>query len=145
MSIKNLNELKRLQLIFEKEADKFKKLTFSVIYIGKGWTSQPSKSHCFEKHVVPLWQYYGRVDSKEEYDEQMEIVRNSSALEPIQGAQIYSYAGFEGDDLDYFLRIARRAGNLFSKIEALSFSTKLEKEIVEKLQGLRIHEIHGLK
>lgn len=144
MPLKNQNELKRLHRVFEKEADSFKKLLFSVIYIAKGWISEPSKAKLLEKLGVPLWQYYGRVNTQEEHDRQMAIVRTSSALNPIQGAQLYSYAVFEGDDPDLFLRMAKRAGNLFSDTEVLEFKTKQEAEIISKLPGLRPVEIDGL-
>lgn len=145
MSLKNQGELKRLHRAFEKEANSFRKLMLSVVYIAKGWISEPSKAKLLEKFAVPLWQYYGKVETQEEHDRQMAIVRSSSALNPIQGAQLYSYAVFEGDDPDLFLRMAKRAGNLFSDAEILEFRTKQEAEVVSKLPGLRPVEVDGLK
>jgi len=145
MSLKNQGELKRLHRAFEKEANSFRKLMLSVIYVARGWISEPSKAELLEKFAVPLWQYYGRVEAQEEYDRQMAIVRSSSALNPIQGAQIYSYAVFEGDDPSLLLRMAKRAGNLFSDDEITEFRTKQEAEIISDLPGLRPVEVAGLQ
>ena len=145
MSLKNQGELKRLHSAFEKEADSFRNLMLSVIRVAKGWVSEPSKAKLLERFAVPLWQYYGRVETEDEYDRQMAIVRRSNALNPIQGAQLYSYAVFEGDDPQKFMRMAKRAGNLFSDAEIIEFKTKQEAEIVSKLPGLRPVEVDGLQ
>lgn len=145
MTIKNQQELKRLHQAFQTEANAFRGLMLSILYVSKGWISEPQKAELLKGCTVPLWQYYGKFDTQEEFEKQMAIVKSSNALSPIPGAQLYSYAVLEGGDPSLFLRMAKRAGNLFSDSEITEFRTNLEAELLSERSGLREVEVAGVK
>ncbi len=135
----NVSELSRLYKLFEKQAASFDDVSLSFFYVGKDWISDFRFAGELE-HVVPIWQYYGRIDTKEEYQEQMTHVHNADSSKPVNripGAQIYCFASLDGKDTKRFLRMAQRAGNQFSDKEVRSFHTQREQEIIRSLPGLR--------
>ena len=125
---KKKKELLRLARGFEEEASKYHALDLSIIYISEGWVNAEEKL-VEANYAVPLWQYYGKIESDETIRELLNNIKKYNPMYGVPGAKFYAFGVLEGERIDLFLRMAKRAGNIFS-----------EKEI-EKIKSLRVSEI----
>lgn len=111
-------ELIRLQKAFEEEAGKFPDLSLSILYFSQ--EAMPA-DRTFEKpnHQIMLWQYYGQHDGSDASTRQMfeNMQASNLAMAGLRGCQFSCYALLEGEPVAHFIRMAQRAGNLFSDKE----------------------------
>jgi hypothetical protein len=111
-------EVIRLQKAFEAEAGKFPDLSLSILYFSQD--ALPT-DRAFKKpnHQIMLWQYYGQYDGSDgSADQLFENLQTSKlALAGLRGCQFSCYGPLEGEPTAHFIRMAQRAGNLFSKTE----------------------------
>lgn len=118
MSIrKKRRELLRLQEAFEAEAAEFHDLSLSILYLTQ---MKPPVGRKFRKpnHVVMLWQYYGRVDGTYDAEELFANIQNSDITGfGVRGCEFSCFAAVEGAAADRFVRMATRAGSIFSEKE----------------------------
>lgn len=125
---KKRKELKRLLDGYEREADKYHEINFSVVYISGDWVSDESK--LLEKnHSIPLWQYYGKVGTETDVNKLLSNIKNRNEVHGVSGAKFYSFGILEGKSKDLFLRMAKRSGNIFSEKEAYKLQNMTLKEI----------------
>lgn len=125
---KKKKELLRLAKGFEEEASKYHALELSIIYISEGWVNAEEKL-VEANYAVPLWQYYGKIESDETIRELLTNIKQYDPMTGVPGAKFYAFGVLEGERIDLFLRMAKRAGNIFS-----------EKEI-NKIKDLKVSEI----
>lgn len=93
-------------------------------------TQEINKNRIFAKpnHVIMLWQYYGKKDN----ENFLENFKNSDLQWGIRGSELSSFGVIEGKETDLFIKMARRAGSIFSENEADSIKDKILEEIRNK-------------
>jgi len=113
---KKHKELLRLQEAFETEASHFHDLSLSILYLTQ---MKPPKNRTFKSpsHVIVLWQYYGVVNSQYQIAEFFTNVNESDFSIGVRGSEFSCYAALEGPVTDRFIRMAKRAGSVFSDKE----------------------------
>lgn len=117
MSIANKrSELLRLQHVFEKEADQFHDLSLSILYLTQApLFTRPLVS---PNHLVVLWQYYGQLKTEDDINALVANVMTSNLeLAGVRGSQFSCFALLEGSYAKKFMKMAARAGSMFSKDE----------------------------
>lgn len=131
---KKKKELLRLISAFEKEADKFHDIKFSVYFIA---SDGPIDNRKFESpnHTIMLWQYYGKLDSKGGTDKFVNNLKHSDLQWGVRGAKLSSFAVIEGKACDLFARMSKRAGNLFNEKEAALIKSRVVGEIQNNEAG----------
>lgn len=124
-------EINRLIKSFEKEADNFHDIDFHIITINQ---SNHLKDEKFRSpnHAITLWQYMGKLGSKVERDNFDENLKHSDLKWGIRGAELTNFGIIEGTGTNLFVKMAKRAGSLFSESEKLSFKSRLLQEIQEE-------------
>lgn len=136
MSIrKKKKELERLKMAFEEEADSYHDINLSIIYATQNWISREGR---FKQpnHGIPLWQYYGKIESEESIKKLHENIRTSKSKYGVRGSKYSAFAMLEGKKIDLFLRIARRAGKLFSDKESKLIQDQVDIELIENDQDV---------
>src|SRR6185312_15708571 len=112
-------ELLRLQKAFEAEAGKFPDLSLSILYFSQ---EEIPTDRTFRKpnHQIMLWQYYGQYDGSDDSANRLfENVQTSNlARAGLRGCQFSCYGLLDGEPTAHFIRMAQRAGNLFSDKES---------------------------
>lgn len=125
---KKKNEIKRLISSFEREADKFHDLTFSLFYLtNKG----PVDNREFKSpnHTIMLWQYYGKIQTQGGAEKFVANLKNSDLQWGLRGAKFSAFAVIEGNSYALFCRMAKRAGSLFNEKESAALKGRLVSEI----------------
>jgi hypothetical protein len=114
---KKRRELIRLQEAFEAEAAHFHDLSLSILYLAQ---MKPPTNRVFRSpsHVVMLWQYYGLVDGAVDVAKFFDNVQASDLAHlGVRGCEFSCYAALEGPASDRFVKMAMRAGSIFSDKE----------------------------
>jgi hypothetical protein len=118
-------ELIRLQKAFEAEAGKFPDVSLSILYFSQD--ALPTE-RAFRKpnHQIMLWQYFGQYDGSDDSASRLfgNIQASNFAMAGLRGSQFSCYALLEGEPTAYFIRMAQRAGNLFSDRECDRIKTQ---------------------
>jgi hypothetical protein len=111
-------ELIRLQKAFEAEAGKFPDLLLSILYFSQQATP-PDRTFRQPNDQIMLWQYYGQHDGSDVFSQQLfeNMQASHLSMAGLRGCQFSCYALLEGDPTEHFIRMAQRAGNLFSDRE----------------------------
>lgn len=131
MSIrKKKREIKRLIEAFESEAKKFHDIKLSTFYVTQEGASEDRKFHS-SNHAIMLWQYYGTTKKEGGMDEFVEDLKNSDMQWGLRGANLTRFAVVEGDECNLFMRMAKRAANIFSSEERKTIQSGVRKEIIE--------------
>lgn len=133
---KKKSEIERLITAFEREADQFHEISFSMFYIADEGAIDPRE---FESpnHAIMLWQYYGKIDRQTGADRLIRNLKNSNLKWGIRGAKLSAFAVIEGKSCDLFSRMAKRAGNLFNQKESDAIKSRIVDEILEsELDGI---------
>ena len=127
------NEIKRLIDAFEIEAQKFHDLQFSVHYVTQ---EKPNLNKKFvsPNHCIMLWQYYGEIDPSNDVDGFMKNLEKSNLQWGLRGAALTAMGVIEGPEVSLFVRMAKRAGNLFNKKETELIKYRVLNELSEKLK-----------
>ncbi|WDE98798.1 hypothetical protein PQO03_13225 [Lentisphaera profundi] len=122
------SEINRLIKAFEKEADKFHDLKFSLSFIVEDKALNNRRYHK-KNHTIMLWQYYGKIGTEESREQLIEDLRSSDLKWGLRGAESSCFAVVEGEEVDLFIRMARRAGSLFNEKESRKIRTLFETSI----------------
>jgi len=131
MSIrKKKKELEKLRDAFENEADNYHNIDLSIIYATQDWISRDGQ-FAQPNHGIPLWQYYGKIESEESIKQLCENIKTSESKFGVRGSKFSAFAMLEGEKIDLFLRIARRAGKLFSDKELKLIEKNVDLELIE--------------
>jgi hypothetical protein len=131
------DELLRLRKTFEDEAAQFHDLSLSILY----FTQQPplsDRQFRSPNHQIMLWQYYGEVSASDHNDAERLIanLKNSDTGRfGLRGSQFSCFALVEGPRVEHFIRMALRAGSLFSEPEALRIGMKAQKDFQSNSPG----------
>lgn len=130
MSIrKKKKELDKLRIAFENEADSYHNIDLSIIYATQDWVSREGQ-FIQPNHGIPLWQYYGKIQSDESIKELCENIKTSRNKFGVRGSKFSAFAMLEGEKIDLFLRIARRAGKLFTDKELKLIEKNVDLELI---------------
>ncbi len=131
MSIrKKKREIARLIEAFESEAKKFHDVKLSTFYVTQEGASENRKFHS-SNHAIMLWQYYGTTKKEGGVDGLIENLKNSKMQWGIRGADLTRFAVIEGDKCNLFVRMAKRAANIFSSKEREAIRFGVAEEIIE--------------
>jgi len=132
MALQNkLSEIQRLIEAFEIEAGKFHDIQLHTFYITQDGTSIDRKFDP-QNHTIMLWQYYGPIKDVENIDQFITDLQDSDLQWGIRGSALSQYGVIEGDACKLFVRMAIRAGNLFSGDEAWNIKSRIVSEIMEE-------------
>ncbi|GIU26472.1 TIR domain-containing protein [Shewanella sp. MBTL60-007] len=125
---KKKTEIKRLISAFEAEANKFHDLRLSTVYREKNKIVNERR---FERnnHIIMLWQYYGIMSDAHQVT--MDVL-DRHPIWGVLGAELSAYSLLEGETCQLFMRMANRAGALFSEKERDKIKSRQLEELVEK-------------
>ena len=125
---KKRTELERLIKAFETEADKFHDIEFHLYHVTQEGFEADRK---FKQpnHAIMLWQHYGKLGTKSAIEELTSNIEDSNMKWGVKGAKLSQYGLIEGDATNQFVKMAKRAGALFSPEEATEFKFRIIKEI----------------
>jgi len=127
---KKKTELRRLISSFEREADNFHDITFSLFYVtDKG----PVDNRHFKSpnHTIMLWQYYGKIEPQGGAEKFVNNLKHSDLQWGLKGAELSAFAVIEGDSCSLFSRMAKRAGSLFNDKESSVLKSRVVGDIQE--------------
>ncbi len=125
---KKKTEIRRLISSFEREADKFHDITFSIFYVT---AEGPVDNREFKSpnHTIMLWQYYGKIESDGGAEKLVQNIQDSDLQWGLRGAKLSAFAVIEGDSCKLFSRMANRAGSLFNEKESAVLKSRVVGEI----------------
>lgn len=121
-------EIERLIDAFEVEAGKFHDIQFSIDYVTQDEVGL-SRKVAQQNHAVMLWQYYGPIDGKQQIDQLLSNMKESDLKWGLRGAALTQFGVIEGQACQLFVRMATRAGSLFSEEEAQHIKSRVVSEI----------------
>ncbi|SMG10295.1 TIR domain-containing protein [Marivirga sericea] len=121
-------EINRLIKSFESEADQYHDIDFHIYTINQ---SQSTINRKFRRpnHGIMLWQYIGELGSDKALTEFTENLQDSDLKWGVRGAKLTKYGIIEGQGTIQFLKMAKRAGSLFSESETMKFKSRVFQEI----------------
>lgn len=126
-------ELLRLQKLFEAEAAQFHDLSLSIFY----FTQEPvlaTRKFRSPNHTIMLWQYYGQLDDDGSINRLVDNLQNSNiGLAGLRGSEFSCFAAIEGSNVDRFVRMATRAGSIFSEKEIHRIKMRVQKDFASNL------------
>ncbi len=126
---KKRNELLRLQQAFEREAGLFHDLSLSILYFTQSVT--PGRAFRQPNHVIVLWQYYGEVQGEDDMNRLMDnLVSSNIERAGLRGCEVGCYAIVEGPETAKFVRMATRAGAMFSDSEVLRINSRAQADFM---------------
>ncbi len=102
---------------FEAEAAKYHDIRLSTFFVTQNGVSSDRKFSS-PNHTIMLWQYYGLIKPEQDAQHLLTNIRESDFQWGLRGAELSSCAVVEGTTCDLFVRMAKRAGSLFSDKEA---------------------------
>ena len=133
MSLKDkCTEIQRLIDVFEAEAGRFHEIRFHTYYITQDGSLNLTRKFVEPNHAIMLWQYYENLDTEEEIEQLVTNVNNSNLQWGLRGSALTLMGVIEGEATPLFVRMAIRAGSLFSGDEARYFKSRVVSEIQEK-------------
>jgi hypothetical protein len=121
-------ELKRLIKAFEREADKFHDLQLHVFHVTPNGTTD-ERVFAPQNHVIMLWQYYEALEGDEDAEQFIADVQSSDTKWGLRGCSLSQFGVIEGNATALFVRMATRAGCLFSKRETRTIKSRVLSEI----------------
>lgn len=127
---KKKTEIRRLITAFEREADKFHDLSFSIFYVSNDGITD-SRAFSSPNHSIMLWQYYGKIEPENGANELLQDLKDSDFKWGIRGAKLSAFAVLEGESCNLFCRMAKRAASLFNEKESSAVKSRLVDEIIE--------------
>lgn len=135
MSIrKKHKEIRRLIQVFEEEAAMFHDLAFSIYYVSqKG--SNASNSFHEKNHAVMLWQYQGLLGVDKSAEDFASDIKSSDLKWGVRGAELSLFGVIEGESVNRFVRMAKRAGSIFNEKEAREIQRRIVDEISSNLNN----------
>ncbi|MEQ8416032.1 MAG: TIR domain-containing protein [Imperialibacter sp.] len=121
-------EIERLIKAFETEADRFHDIEFHAYVYRQGKTTVDRKFRT-PNHAIMLWQFIGRLETKDDIHKFVKDVNDSNLQWGIRGAELSQLGVIEGPGTNHFVRMAKRAGALFSDEESFAFKARIINEI----------------
>jgi len=133
MSLKDKSaEIQRLVDMFETEAAKFHDIQFHTYHITQNGGPFLSQRFRHPNHAIMLWQYYGKVDLGDKIERFMSNIEQSNLQWGLRGSELTSMGVIEGPGTPLFIRMAARAGSLFSEDESHDIKSRVVSEIMEQ-------------
>lgn len=134
---KNKQELLRLKTAFEAEANLFQDLSLSIFYFAQEGSISGRKFKS-PNHTIMLWQYYGQLGDDDSSLER--LARNWSTsnheIAGLRGSEFSCFAAIEGPRVEHFVRMAVRAGSIFSESEVHRIRMRIQKDFKTNLAHL---------
>jgi hypothetical protein len=127
---KKQGEIRRLILAFEEEAAKFHNLQLNTFSVTQNEIRRDRKFSS-PNHLIMLWQYYGVFKPEQDTQQLFTNIQESDLQWGLRGAQLSSVAVIEGATCELFVRMAMRAGSLFSSKEVATIRSRVLEEIVK--------------
>ncbi|HAR95295.1 MAG TPA: disease resistance protein [Deltaproteobacteria bacterium] len=133
MSLKDKSaEIQRLIDLFETEAGKFHDIEFYTYHIMQNGGPILSKKFKQPNHAIMLWQYYGKIASEGGIERVMGNLERSNLQWGLRGAELTFMGVIEGSGTPLFVRMAARAGSLFTDDESRDIKSRIVSEIQEQ-------------
>lgn len=137
---KQLPEIRRLISAFSKEAEEFHDISFRTYSISKT-EEPPSDKFSSPNHAVMLWQYYGEVNGTDGAETLLADLKSSDMKWGVRGAELTSFGVIQGPTTPLFIRMAKRAGNLFNDKEAATIKSRT----LDDIRKIRPERTDGAK
>jgi hypothetical protein len=133
MSLKDkTTELQRLIEAFELEAAKFHTIAFHTYHVTQEGGPLLTRTFAKPNHAIMLWQYYGLIKSAEDLEQFGRNLKESDFQWGLRGSSMTLTGVIEGEATGLFVRMATRAGSLFSPEESYLIKSKVVSEILDK-------------
>ncbi len=130
MDISNKSkEISRLIKAFEIEADKYHDIEFHTYTLKQTGKSGIERIFKQPNHSIMLWQYIGQLGTEKARNKFLNDLENSDLQWGIRGAKLTKYGVIESSGTNQFLKMAKRAGSLFSDEESREFKSRIIDEI----------------
>ncbi|MEK6258225.1 MAG: disease resistance protein [Planctomycetota bacterium] len=131
MSLSNKSaEMQRLIEAFEIEAGKFHDIQFHTFHITQEQTTFDRK-FAPQNHTIMLWQYYGAIKGDGDIEGFVTNLQDSELQWGLRGSALSLLGVIEGEACQLFVRMATRAGSLFSEEEARHIKSHIISEILD--------------
>lgn len=124
-------EIQRLIKAFETEADKFHEISFHTYPVTQQGCSDIERKFYQPNHTIVLWQYYGLLGSEEDRKRLVKNVSDSDMQWGLRGSALSLIGVIEGDATPLFVRIAKRAAQLFNEEDSRFIKSRVVSEIQE--------------
>lgn len=132
MSLKDKSvEIQRLIEAFEAEAGKFHDVQFHTYHISQVGGPILARTFSHPNHAIMLWQYYGNL-STDDIELFVANLQDSDLQWGLRGAALTFMGVIEGGATSLFVRMATRAGSLFSEKESLYIKSRVVADIQDK-------------
>jgi hypothetical protein len=133
MSLKDkYTEIQRLIEAFETEAGKFHDIQFHIYHITQDGGPILTRKFAHPNHAIMLWQYYGNLDTDDGVERFITNLNDSDLQWGLRGSALTLMGVLEGQATPLFVRMASRAGNLFSEDESRHIKSRVVAEIQNK-------------
>jgi len=133
MSLKDKSvEIQRLINLFETESAKFHDIQFHTYHITQEGGTFLSRRFREPNHAIMLWQYYGKMDTEGGIERFMSNLEQSNLQWGLRGSELTFMGVIEGSGTPLFVRMAARAGSLFSEDESHDIKCRVVSEIQEQ-------------
>lgn len=133
--IDKTSEIQRLVSAFEKEAEAFHDIQFHVYYLTQDDSSFEARRFAQPNHAIALWQYYGVLGGEQDIQRFEKNLKESDLKWGLRGASLNCIGVLEGDATPLFVRMAVRAGSLFSEEESRYIKSRVVREIQDREKG----------
>ena len=132
MSLKDKSiEIQRLIEAFETEAGKFHDIQFHTYHISQVGGPFLTRTFSSPNHAITLWQYYGNL-STDDIERFVANLQDSDLQWGLRGAAFTFIGVIEGEATPLFVRMATRAGSLFSEKESRYIKSRVVTDIQDK-------------
>jgi hypothetical protein len=129
MSLKDKSrEIQRLIEAFEIEAGKFHDIQFHTYHITQDGPDLTCK-FAHPNHAIMLWQYYGNLVTDEDIGQLVTHLHERDMQWGLRGSALTLMGVLEGETTPLFVRMASRAGSLFSEDESRHIKSRVISEI----------------
>lgn len=133
MSLKDKSiEIQRLIEAFEIEAAKFHDIQFHTYHIMQDGGPILTRKFAHPNHAIMLWQYYGNLDTDDDAERFVTNLNDSDLQWGLRGSALTFMGVIEGQATPLFVRMASRAGSLFSDDESRHIKSRIVSEIQDK-------------
>lgn len=130
MSLKNKSaEIQRLIEAFEREAGEFHDIQFHAYQFTQDGGPIVARRFASTNHAVMLWQYYGTVATDADVETFVTNLNESDLQWGIRGSAFTMMGVIEGEATPLFVRMASRAGSLFSEEDSRCIKMRVVSEI----------------
>lgn len=124
-----------MHALFEEEAARFHDLSLSILYM----TQERPRGRRFKQpnHLISLWQHYGDLADEASASDLARDIATSDFVRGIRGAAFSCFALVEGQMTEHFVRMATRAGALFTETEAADIHTRATADFLTNAKAVK--------